>query len=106
LPPRDENNRRTGSFLKIRPVRLLKAVFYAADNKFVFVVIRGDLPVNEIKLKNTLALSGIASRHRWPKSRETELSPARFSRRIENIMVVADDSITFGTNFVAGAQTG
>jgi len=35
--------------LKISAWQTLKAVFYVADGKFVFVVIRGDLQVNEIK---------------------------------------------------------
>jgi prolyl-tRNA synthetase len=41
-------------FLKIPHFSTLKAVFYIADGQFVFGVIRGDLAVNEIKLKNQL----------------------------------------------------
>ncbi|GAH74593.1 unnamed protein product [marine sediment metagenome] len=42
------------SFLKMPQSHTLKAVFYVADGKLVFVVIRGDLEVNEVKLKNIL----------------------------------------------------
>jgi len=41
-------------FLKVPQSHTLKAVFYIADGKLVFVVIRGDIEVNEVKLKNSL----------------------------------------------------
>ncbi|GAH67631.1 unnamed protein product, partial [marine sediment metagenome] len=41
-------------FLKVPKSHTLKAVFYIADGKLVFVVIRGDIEVNEVKLKNAL----------------------------------------------------
>jgi len=41
-------------FLKVPQSRTLKAVFYIADEELIFVVIRGDLEVNEVKLKNIL----------------------------------------------------
>ena len=41
-------------FLKVPKSQTLKAVFYSADGQIVFVAIRGDLEVNEIKLKNAL----------------------------------------------------
>ena len=39
------------AFLKIEARQTCKAVFYRADGKPVFVAIRGDLDVNEVKLK-------------------------------------------------------
>ncbi|PKH46168.1 proline--tRNA ligase, partial [Dehalococcoides mccartyi] len=41
-------------FLAVKPENTLKAVFYMADGKFVMAVIRGDLDINEVKLKNLL----------------------------------------------------
>lgn len=41
-------------FLNIPESKTLKAVFYSADGEVVFVVIRGDIEVNEVKLKNVL----------------------------------------------------
>ncbi len=41
-------------FLGVKADQTLKSVFYTADGEPVFVVIRGDLEVNEIKLKNLL----------------------------------------------------
>ena len=40
--------------LGVSASQTLKAVFYMADDELVFVVIRGDLDVNEVKLRNTL----------------------------------------------------
>ena len=42
-------------FLDIPAQKTLKAVFYMADGAPVFVTIRGDLEVNEVKLKNALS---------------------------------------------------
>lgn len=41
-------------FLGIEERQTVKAVFYVADKQPVFVAIRGDLDVNEVKLKNAL----------------------------------------------------
>ncbi|HBN09265.1 MAG TPA: proline--tRNA ligase [Cyanobacteria bacterium UBA8530] len=51
------------AFLKVLPNRIVKTLIYQAEGfgekmeekKFVAVLIRGDVPVNEVKLKNTLA---------------------------------------------------
>ncbi len=91
-------------FLKVPKSHTLKAVFYSADGEPVFVLIRGDLDVNEIKLKNALKCFEL----RLASDDEAEkaglvvgsASPVGLS----GIKVVADDSITMGTNFVAGAN--
>jgi prolyl-tRNA synthetase len=44
-------------FLKIPHNGTLKAVFYVADGELIFIVIRGDIDVNEVKLKNVLHCS-------------------------------------------------
>ena len=41
-------------FLDVPESKTLKAVFYISDGEPVFVTIRGDLEVNEVKLKNAL----------------------------------------------------
>ncbi|MBE0608816.1 MAG: proline--tRNA ligase, partial [Dehalococcoidia bacterium] len=41
-------------FLGVEERQTVKAVFYKADGKPIFVAIRGDLDVNEVKLKNAL----------------------------------------------------
>ncbi|GAI67832.1 unnamed protein product, partial [marine sediment metagenome] len=42
------------NFLKVPQSHTLKEVFYIADGKLIFAVIRGDIEVNEVKLKNVL----------------------------------------------------
>ncbi|MBA7716084.1 Proline--tRNA ligase [subsurface metagenome] len=92
------------SFLKIPQSHTLKAVFYIADGKLIFVVIRGDIEVNEVKLKNVLHCFELRL------AAETEVIDAGIVAGaaspigISGIKVVADDSITSGTNFVAGAN--
>ena len=92
------------SFLKVPQSHTLKAVFYIADGKLIFVVIRGDIEVNEVKLKNVLDCIELRL------ATETEIIDAGIVAGaaspigISGIRVVADDSITSGTNFVAGAN--
>ncbi len=91
-------------FLKVPRSRTLKAVFYVADGKLIFVVIRGDLEVNEVKLKNTLGCS------EFRIATEAEIIEAGIVAGsaspigISSIKVIADDSITSAANFVAGAN--
>jgi len=82
----------------------LKAVFYFSDGQFVFVVIRGDLEVNETKLRNAVKSSDLRL------ATEAEVNGAGIVAgfaspiRVKGVKVVADDSITLGSNFVAGAN--
>jgi len=92
------------AFLKVRADQTLKAVFYAADGEIVFVVIRGDLGVNETKLKNLLKCIDLHM------GTEAEVKAAGLvagyasPMSIKGIKVVADDSIKLGSNFIAGAN--
>jgi len=91
-------------FLKVPQSRTLKAVFYVADGKLIFVVIRGDLEVNEVKLKNALGCS------EFRMATEAEIIEAGIVAGsaspigISSIKVIADDSITSAANFIAGAN--
>jgi len=92
------------SFLKVPQSHTLKAVFYIADSKLVFVVIRGDLEVNEVKLKNILHCFELRL------ASEAEIIDAGIVAGsaspigISGIKIIADDSITSGVNFIAGAN--
>jgi len=91
-------------FLKIPASQTLKAVFYVADGKFVFVVIRGDLPVNEIKLKNTLHCQDLRLAIDAEVKEKGIVAGSASPVGMSGITVVADDSVTSGTNFVAGGN--
>jgi prolyl-tRNA synthetase len=91
-------------FLGIACSHTLKAVFYIADSEFVFVVIRGDLEVNDIKLQNAL--------HCYELRMATEeevieagIVPGSASPvGITGIRIVADDSVPSTANLVGGAN--
>src|SRR3989304_1973400 len=91
-------------FVGVLTSQTLKAVFYFADGKFIFVTIRGDLEVNETKLRNALKCSELRL------ATEDEVNGAEIVAgfaspiSVKRVKVVADDSITLGFNFIAGAN--
>lgn len=91
-------------FLDIPTERTLKVVFYRSGESMVVVSIRGDLEVNETKLRN--ALGGTDLRLATPEeARATGLVPGSASAAgIQGIRSVVDESVTMGANFVAGAN--
>ncbi len=91
-------------FLKIAKSHTLKAVFYIADGKLVFVVIRGDIGVNEVKLKNALGCVDLHLATEAEVIKAGIVAGAASPIGIKGIKIIADDSITLGANFVAGAN--
>ncbi len=93
-------------YLQISQDRTLKAVFYIADGELVFVVIRGDFEVNEVKLSNVLG--GVAGL-RLASLEEVDASGLVAGSAspvgIDGVRIVADDSVNSGANFVVGANT-
>ncbi len=91
-------------FLKVKTAQTLKAVFYTADGDLIFTVIRGDLEVNEIKLKKVLHAVDL----RLATDQEVKakgIVPGSASPvGMLGVRVIADISVTSGTNFVAGAN--
>jgi len=91
-------------FVGVPTSHTLKAVFYSADGELVFVVTRGDLEVNETKFRNLLKCSELRL------ATETEVKAAGLVAGsaspvgIKGIKIVADDSITLGSNLIAGAN--
>ena len=91
-------------FLNVPKSRTFKAVFYVADGNLVFVIIRGDLEVNDVKLNNALGSTELRMATE-AEVMEAGLVPGAASPiGIIGIKVIADDSITTGANFVAGAN--
>ncbi len=91
-------------FLKVPQSHTLKAVFYLADGKLVFVLIKGDLEVNEVKLKNVLNCYELRLATEVEVVAAGIVAGSASPVGISGIKVVADDSITLGANFVAGAN--
>jgi prolyl-tRNA synthetase len=92
------------SFLKIPHSHTLKAVFYVADGRLVFVVIRGDLDVNEIKLNNQLKASELRLASEDEVIKAGLVAGAASPIGVKGFKVIADDSVNSGTNFVAGGN--
>jgi len=92
------------TFLGIPESKTLKAVFYISDGEPVFVTIRGDLDVNEVKLKNALQCHDLrlAEDHEVKAAGLVAGSASAIGR--SGIKRVADVSITNGNNFVVGAN--
>jgi prolyl-tRNA synthetase len=82
----------------------LKAVFYFADGEFIFVIIRGDLEVNETKLRNTLKCPDLRLATEKEVNEAGLVAGFASPVGIQGLKIVADDSITSGSNFIVGAN--
>ncbi len=93
------------AFVGVPTCQTLKALFYTTESgEIVLALIRGDLEVNLVKLANVLAGADLR-----PSSEDTLRSagivPGYASAvDLSGFRVIADDSITLGSNFVAGAN--
>jgi prolyl-tRNA synthetase len=92
------------AFMGICADQTLKSVFYTADGQLVFVVIRGDLEVNEIKLKNLLKCTDLHLATEEETKAAGLVAGYASAINLKGAKIVADDSIKLGSNFVAGAN--
>ncbi|MFC1866018.1 proline--tRNA ligase [Chloroflexota bacterium] len=92
------------SFLQIPRSHTMKAVFYIANGEFVFVVIRGDLVVNEVKLKNSLHCTDLRLATDDEVATNGIVAGSASPIGLKGIRIVADDSVKCGTNFFAGGN--
>jgi prolyl-tRNA synthetase len=79
-------------------------VFYFADGEFVFVIIRGDLEVNETKLRNALKCSELRLATEGEVNEAGLVAGFASPIGVRGVKVVADDSLTSGSNFIVGAN--
>ena len=92
------------SFLKVPQSRILKEVFYVADAELIFAVIRGDIEINEVKLKNNLHCFDLRLASEAEVKAAGIVAGSASPIGVTGIRVIADDSITSGANFIAGAN--
>jgi len=92
------------NFIGVSPRRTLKAVFYIADGELTFAVIRGDFEVNEVKLANLLNCVELRLATEAEVEEAGLIAGSASPVGIKRIKTVADDSVTLGSNFVAGAN--
>ena len=81
-----------------------KAVFYSVDGEVVIVTIRGDYDVNETKLRNLLG--GSVPRLATPEEVKAAglVAGSTSAVGLEGVKSIVDDSITMGSNYLAGAN--
>ena len=93
------------AFLDLELHQTLKAVFYWTGDSLAFVAIRGDLAVNEAKLRHLLDVPEI----RLAADQELEAAGivAGYASPVglDGVTIVVDDSVESSTNLVAGANT-
>ena len=92
------------NFLDVPESQTLKAVFYAADGDIVFVAIRGDLEVNEVKLKNALGCHELRLAQEEEVAKAGLVAGSASPLGLSGVKRVGDPSITLGANLVAGAN--
>jgi len=92
------------SFLKIDPRQTCKAVFYRVDGKPVFVVIRGDLDVNDVKLKNALKAKEVDPMDDAMVRASGLVAGSASAVGLTGMRIVADVSAVEAVNLVAGAN--
>jgi prolyl-tRNA synthetase len=98
------------AFLQIPAAQTMKAVCYHAAGRLVLAAVRGDLEVNEVKLANVLKQASVDAADLHLATPE-ELAQAGIVAgytsplgKDQNILIVADDALKQGSNFVAGAN--
>lgn len=91
------------NFLNISQQKTIKTIAYISDNEIILVSIRGDLEINEVKLKNFLKAKelSIADDEQLKKYNLIKgfLSPIN-----KDFKTIIDHSITPETNYCAGAN--
>jgi len=102
--PEAETIEEVAGFVGVPTSQTLKAVFYFTDGEFVFVTIRGDLEVNETKLRNALKCSELRLATEGEVNEAGIIAGFASPIGVKGVKVVADDSITSGSNFVVGAN--
>jgi prolyl-tRNA synthetase len=96
---------KVGAFLKVKPSEMVKTLIYAADDKPVAVLIRGDHEANEAKIKKHLKSSKLEMATEDLIKKVTG-GPLGFSGPVglKEVRVIADNSIKGMVNFVTGAN--
>jgi prolyl-tRNA synthetase len=92
------------SYLGVATSVTLKAVFYVADGEVVFVTLRGDLEVSEVKLRNVLSATELRIATPEEVKKAGLVAGSASPVGLSGVRIVADDSVRLGSNFVVGAN--
>lgn len=92
------------AFLSVPQTHTLKTLFYIADGELLFAVIRGDLEVNEVKLKNSLRSIELRLATEAEVTEAGIVAGSASPVGYSGIKIIADESVITGVNFVAGGN--
>ena len=92
------------AFLGIEARQTAKAVFYTADGEPLLVAIRGDLEVNETKLRNLLGAAALEPMDDAAVARAGLVAGSAGPVGLAGVRVAADESVATAPNLVAGAN--
>jgi prolyl-tRNA synthetase len=92
------------AYLEIPKSKTLKAVFYTCDGQLTFISIRGDLEVNEVKLKNLLHCKELRLATDEEVKEVGLVAGSASLVGLKGVFTVADDSVKLASNFVVGAN--
>ena len=91
-------------FLDAKPEDTLKAVIFNVDGKAVLCLIRGDLEINEIKLKNYLGVKELIFAEDEMIQSSGMVPGFASPVGLEKVRVVVDESAANSTNLISGAN--
>ena len=91
-------------FVGVPTNKTLKSVFYSADGEVIIAVVRGDLEVNEVKLKNALGVGELVIATPEQVEMAGLVAGSASPVGLSGITTVADESVGMGSNFVVGAN--
>jgi len=91
-------------FLDAKPEDTLKAVIFNVDGKAVLCLIRGDLEINEIKLKNYLGVKELIFAEDEMIQSSGMIPGFASPVGLEKVRVVVDESAANSTNLISGAN--
>ena len=96
------------SFLNVPQTKTAKAVFFIGtingEEKFIFAVLRGDRELNETKLANVLKAQALRPATDEEITAVGAVPGYASPMAVKNALVVVDEAISKGTNFVSGAN--
>jgi prolyl-tRNA synthetase len=102
--PETKTIEEVADFVGVPTSQTLKSVFYSADGEFIFVIIRGDLEVNETKLRNALKCSELRLATEGEVNGAGIVAGFASPIGVKGVKFIADDSITSGSSFIVGAN--
>ena len=92
------------TFLKITASQTLKSVMYDSDGELVLACLRGDLEINETKLKNFLKSNELSVANDDTLSKHSVVAGYVSPVGLSGIKVVVDDSLVESGGLIAGGN--